>query len=68
MNKELYWKVINYRTALALVKEMRSNGLVSEAEYLVICTVLASRFGLSMSTIFSEIDLISPPNDGNIAH
>ena len=36
MNKELYGKVINYRTALALVKEMRSKGLVSEAEYPII--------------------------------
>ncbi len=68
MNKELYGKVREYRTAVALVKEMLSNGPITDAEFVSICTVLAGRFGLENSTIFSDMDLITPATDGNMHH
>jgi len=68
MNKELYGKVREYRTAAAVVKEMLSKGLISDAEFVTICTVLAGRFGLENSTIFSDMDLITPAADGNMHH
>ena len=68
MNKELYGKVREYRTAVAIVKEMLSKSLITDAEYGTICTVLAGRFGLENSTIFSDMDLITPTADGNMHH
>ena len=68
MDKALYEKVKAYRTSLAVIKELLKNGLISDEEYTITCTVLAKKSGLSMSTIFSEIDLISAENDGNIRH
>jgi hypothetical protein len=68
MDKGLREKVTGYRIAMSLVKEMLSRGLVREDEYAVICTILAARFGLGTSTIFSDIDLITADTGGNIGH
>ena len=51
-----------------MVKEMLSKGLITDAEYGTICTVLAGRFGLENSTIFSDMDLITLADDGNMHH
>lgn len=68
MDKALYEKVTEYRTALAVTKEMLTKGIISDEDYAVICTVLAEKCGLKSSTIFSEIDLISAEDHGNIRH
>ena len=68
MNKELYGKVREYRTAVAVVKEMLSKGLITDAEYGTICTVLAGRFGLESATIFSGVVVITLADDGNMHH
>lgn len=68
MDKAVYERVRAYRASMAVIKELRINGLINDEEYAMICTVLADRNGLKSSTIFSEIDLISAENDGNIGH
>ena len=54
MDKVLYEKVKGYRTSLALVKEMQSNGIITADDYEQISLVLAGKYGLKTSTIFSE--------------
>ena len=68
MDKELFDRVKGFRTSVAVVKGMLSNGLISENDYAVICTVLAKKHGLKSSTIFSEMDLIIVGNNGNIPY
>lgn len=68
MDKALSEKVIGFRTAMSLVKEMLENGMISDADYRVICPVLAQKYGLNLSTIFSDIDLLSVDYDGNMRH
>ncbi len=68
MDEGLYKNVREYKTALALIREMRSAGIISIADYGILCTVLAEKYGLKSSTIFAEFDLISGCTDGNIRH
>ncbi len=68
MDKVLYEKVKGYRTSLALVKEMQSNGIITADDYEQISLVLAGKYGLKTSTIFSEIDLICVESRGNMRH
>ena len=66
MDKQLYEKVKDYKTALVVIKEMRSSGIITDKDYTIICTVLAKKYGLKSSSIFAEIDLISCADNGNI--
>lgn len=68
MDEGLYKNVRKYKTALALTREMLSVGIITVAEYGILCTVLAEEYGLKSSTIFAEIDFISGCTDGNIRH
>lgn len=68
MDRTIYDKVKEFRTSVAVIKELLSNGLISEGDYAVICTVLAGKHGLKSCTIFSEIDLIIEGNNGNIPY
>lgn len=66
MDKQLYKRVKDYRIALAVVREMLTAGVITENDYGIICTVLAEKYGLKSSTIFSEIDLIYGKSDANM--
>lgn len=68
MDEGLYKNVREYKTALALMREMLSAEIITVADYGILCTVLAEKYGLKSSTIFAEIDLISGCTDGNIRH
>lgn len=68
MDEGLYKNVREYKTALVLMREMLSAGIITVADYDILCTVLAEKYGLKSSTIFAEIDLISGCTDGNIRH
>lgn len=68
MDKALYGKVRGYRTSLAIVKEMQNSGLITADDYEQISLVLAGKYGLKTSTIFSEIDLICVERRGNMRH
>ncbi len=68
MDKALYEKVKGYRTVLAIVKEMQEKGIITADDYAQISLVLAERFGMKTSTIFSEIDLLCVERRGNMRH
>lgn len=68
MDEGLYKNVREYKTALVLMREMLSAGIITVTDYGILCTVLAEKYGLKSSTIFAEIDLISGCTDGNIRH
>lgn len=68
MDKALYEKVKGYRTALAIVKEMRGKGIITADDYAQISLVLAEKFGLKTSTLFSEIDLLCVERRGSMRH
>ena len=66
MDINLYAKVKEYNTALAVIREMRSTGIITDEDFGIICTVLAEKYGLSSCSIFAGIDLITARTDGNI--
>lgn len=68
MDKALYEKVKAYRTALSIVKEMQEKGIITADDYAQISLVLAEKYGLKTSTIFSEIDLLCVEHRGNMRH
>lgn len=66
MDINLYSKAKEYNTALAVIREMRSAGIITDEDFGIICTVLAEKCGLSSCSIFAGIDLITARTDGNI--
>ena len=68
MNKELAEKIVAYRTAMAVVAEMLSKGIITAEDYGVIDTKMAEKYGLKSSTIFRANDLIYSETAGNIRH
>lgn len=66
MDGVLYSKIKEYSTALALIKEMRSGGVITDEDYAIICLSLAEKYGISLCSIFAGIDLTSARTDGNI--
>lgn len=45
-------KITLYRATMSAVKKMLDKGLISEEEYAVIDTIMAEKYGLSLSVIF----------------
>lgn len=68
MDRLLANRIIRYRTAISISKEMLRHGIITRDDYGVICTSLAKENGLDLSTIFSEIDLLSLQMNGNMHH
>ena len=66
MDSGLYNEIKEYHTALALIKEMRSGGVITNEDYAIICLSLAEKYGISSCSIFAEIDLISAAGDANM--
>ena len=50
---------LQYQTAIAIAKNLRSQGLLTEEEYAVIDTKLQAVFSPSLGTLLSENDLIN---------
>lgn len=50
---------LQYQTAIAIAKNLRSQGLLTEDEYAVIDTKLQAVFSPSLGTLLSENDLIN---------
>ena len=47
-------RVMAYRTAMSLAKEMLNRGIICQEEYAVIDTIMAKKYGLSSCTIWRE--------------
>ena len=66
MDSGLYRRIKEYHIALALIKELRSGGVIDDKDYAIICTVLAKKYGISSCSIFAEIDLKTAKNGANM--
>ncbi len=66
MDIDLYGRIKEYNTAIAVIREMLSEGIITDKDFGIICTVLAGEYGLSSCSIFAGIDLITARTDGNI--
>lgn len=66
MDINLYAKVKEYNTALAVIREMGSARIITDKDFGIICLSLAEKYGLSSCSIFAGIDLITAQTDGNI--
>jgi hypothetical protein len=56
--------IILYKTAMAIFKGWRENGLISDEELLAIDPRLAAKYGVSSCSIYREYGLIKPQNRG----
>lgn len=52
---EIQQKVAAYRQAMAMARSMVLQGIISDREYGKIDTIMAKKYGISLSTIFREI-------------
>lgn len=52
MNNDMYEKVLDYRTAMAIVTTMLENGIISKEEYDKIDTIMTKKYGVNSYTIF----------------
>ena len=52
MTKEMYEKILDYRTAMIVASDLLKKGIISEKEYNKIDTNIAKRYGVSSSSIF----------------
>lgn len=48
-------RVMAYQTAMALVRSLYDRGLISEAEYLKIDTIMTKKHGLSSDSIYRKL-------------
>lgn len=66
MNKSFYARLTGYCSAMAQAGRMLRKGLVSAADFAVIETIMAEKYGLSSCSLFREHDLLYKEADGNI--
>lgn len=66
MGSTLNEKVIGYRRAMAMVKAMLSEGVITPEEYAIIDTMMVKKYGLSSCSIFCKNDWINADYDGNM--
>ena len=52
MDKELFDRVLKYRSAMTAIRTMFLQGLINEGEYAEIDRKIASKYGLDLSTIY----------------
>lgn len=50
--------ILRYKASMAVFKNWRAAGVISDADLLVIVTMLAKKYGLSSCSIFLENDLL----------
>lgn len=48
-------RIMAYQTAMALVRSMFDRGLISEAEYFKIDTIMTKKHGLSSDSIYRKL-------------
>ena len=57
-----------YLAAMAVFRQMRSNGLITGKEYADIDTTMLHKYGLSLCSILSDTRLITSQTRGNMPH
>lgn len=68
MDDLLFSKIEGYRSAMVQAGQMLSKGIIAEAEYVKIDTIMAQRYGISSCSIFRDIDLMGGGVRGNMSH
>ena len=58
--------IFRYKTAMALFKNWRKEGVISSSDLSEISTILAEKYGLSSYSIYLENDLLCKENRANI--
>lgn len=52
MTKEMYKKILDYRTAMSVIYDLYKKGIITAKEYDRIDTIMTKKYGLSLDTIF----------------
>lgn len=65
---EVLDRVLGYKSAMAQARRMLSSGLITEAEYAIIDTRMAEKYGFSSCSLFREDDLLYSGVRGNMSH
>lgn len=52
MNKDLFKRLLDYRTAMAVATDLLKKGIITENEYAEIDTIMTKKYGVNSSTIF----------------
>ena len=60
--------VLGYKSAMAQARRMLSASIITEAEYAIIDTMMAEKYGLSSYSVFRENDLLYSSIRGNMSH
>lgn len=58
--------ILCYKTSMSVFKRWATEGMISKAELLTLETTLAEKYGISLSSIYREHDLLSAANLANI--
>ena len=59
--------VMRYKAAVAVFSKWLSDGLISGDEFIEIDTMIATKYGLSLSSIYRHNPLLCQENRANIA-
>lgn len=57
---------ICYKVTMALCRQMRGNGIISDKEYTLLEKLCAEKYGLDENDIFRDTDLLCRSTYGNI--
>ena len=66
MTKEQMEKETLYQATMSIAKNLLSKGVISEEEYVQIDTNFRNKYGISLSTLFTDIRLIKYGSYGNM--
>ena len=59
---------LGYKSAMAQARRMLSASIITEAEYAIIDTMMAGKYGLCSCSLFRENDLLYSSIRGNMSH
>ena len=68
MTKERMEEEKRYLATMSIAKNLLKQGIISEEEYCQIDTKFKEQYAVSLSTLFTDINLIKLGSYGNIAH
>ena len=66
MTKEQMERETMYQATMSIARNLLGKGMISEEEYAQIDTNFRSKYGISLSTLFTDIRLIKFENYGNM--
>ena len=58
--------VFNYTTSMSIFKQWQTTGLITADELSKIDTMIAEKYGLSLCSIYRNIDLLCAASNGNM--